>query len=53
MTNEYMVDKIREWAKNGVISYDYEVERLKVYGVPPDAAEAMAAEDTLYYESDH
>jgi len=47
LKDEYMVHKIREWARHGVIDYDYEVSRLTTYGVPPDAARTMAALDTL------
>uniref|UniRef100_A0A6H2A268 Uncharacterized protein n=1 Tax=viral metagenome TaxID=1070528 RepID=A0A6H2A268_9ZZZZ len=47
MAEEYMIRKIREWARNGVINHDYEVDRLVAYGVPLESALIMAAEDTL------
>lgn len=45
--DEYMITKIREWARHGVIDKDYEVERLVVYGVPIEAALVLATQDTL------
>jgi len=53
MTEEYMVSKIREWARHGVIAHNYEAAMLIDYGVPPDAAVVMADADTLIYEADH
>jgi len=47
LNEDYMVNKIREWARHGVIDHGREIVDLQKYGVPLNQAITMADSDSL------